>query len=241
MFANLDYPLADERFRASVTREAADVLAALGARPSLAVLCGNSEVEQQAAMMGIDAAPARGELFGELLAELVRRAASTPCTSPPRPTAATFHSAPARGSAPTTPSAATGCRSRTCAARACASPRSASPSRQRAARGDDRGNAPRGARAAGRARSAVEGRCPARERGRLGLRGHPRPLPAAALRRRSPPICATSTARATSSSRACSPEKSSRRSSASGVAPARPAAAGSCCGCTTSCPAPGGA
>jgi len=72
MFANLDYPLADERFRESVTREAADVLAALGARPSLAVLCGNSEVEQQAAMMGIDAAAARGELFGELLAELVR-------------------------------------------------------------------------------------------------------------------------------------------------------------------------
>jgi beta-mannosidase len=71
-FANLDYPLADERFRASVTREAADVLAALGGRPSLAVLCGNSEVEQQAAMMGFDAATARGELFGELLPELVR-------------------------------------------------------------------------------------------------------------------------------------------------------------------------
>jgi beta-mannosidase len=71
-FANLDYPLADERFRASVTREFADVLAALGAHPSLVVLCGNSEVEQQAAMMGIDAALARGELFGELLPELVR-------------------------------------------------------------------------------------------------------------------------------------------------------------------------
>jgi beta-mannosidase len=72
MFANLDYPLADERFRESVTREAVDMLAALGARPSLVVLCGNSEVEQQAAMMGIDASLARGELFGELLPELVR-------------------------------------------------------------------------------------------------------------------------------------------------------------------------
>ena len=30
MFANLDYPIADEQFRASVTREAAEVLAALG-------------------------------------------------------------------------------------------------------------------------------------------------------------------------------------------------------------------
>jgi beta-mannosidase len=72
MFATLDYPLADERFRASITREAADVLAALGGRPSLVVLCGNSEVEQQATMMGIDASVARGELFGELLPELVR-------------------------------------------------------------------------------------------------------------------------------------------------------------------------
>ncbi len=72
MFANLDYPIADEHFRASVTREATDVLTALGGRPSLAVLCGNSEVEQQAAMMGIDATVARGELFGELLPELVR-------------------------------------------------------------------------------------------------------------------------------------------------------------------------
>jgi beta-mannosidase len=72
MFANLDYPIADEHFRASVTREATDVLTALGGRPSLAVLCGNSEVEQQAAMMGLDATVARGELFGELLPELVR-------------------------------------------------------------------------------------------------------------------------------------------------------------------------
>ena len=72
MFANLDYPIADEQFRASVTREAAEVLAALGGRPSLAVLCGNSEVEQQAAMMGLDASIGRGELFGELLPELVR-------------------------------------------------------------------------------------------------------------------------------------------------------------------------
>jgi len=86
MFANLDYPIADEQFRASVTREAADVLGALGGRPSLVVLCGNSEVEQQAAMMGIDPALGRGELFGELLPELVRASAvdalyipSAPC------------------------------------------------------------------------------------------------------------------------------------------------------------------
>jgi beta-mannosidase len=72
MFANLDYPITDERFRATVEREATSVLQALMGRPSLAVLCGNSEVEQQASMMGVDAALARGELFGELLPGLVR-------------------------------------------------------------------------------------------------------------------------------------------------------------------------
>jgi beta-mannosidase len=72
MFANFDYPLQDEQFRASVTREAREVLGGLGGRPSLAVLCGNSEVEQQVAMLGLDSALGRGELFGELLPELIR-------------------------------------------------------------------------------------------------------------------------------------------------------------------------
>ena len=71
MFANLDYPIADERFRASVVRETTEALAALTGRPSLAIVCGNSEVEQQAAMMGLDSALGRGELFGELLPALV--------------------------------------------------------------------------------------------------------------------------------------------------------------------------
>lgn len=72
MFANLDYPIADERFRTTIIREVSDVLQALGGRPSLVVVCGNSEVEQQAAMMGLDPSLGRGELFGEMLPELVR-------------------------------------------------------------------------------------------------------------------------------------------------------------------------
>lgn len=72
MFANFDYPLAHEPFRESVTREAGEVLSALGGRPSLAVVCGNSEVEQQVAMLGLDPAMGRDELFGELLPGLVR-------------------------------------------------------------------------------------------------------------------------------------------------------------------------
>jgi len=74
MFANLDYPIADPAFRAAVEAEARQELARVAGRPSLAVLCGNSEVEQQASMFGADAALGRGELFGELLPALAREA-----------------------------------------------------------------------------------------------------------------------------------------------------------------------
>jgi beta-mannosidase len=72
MFANLDYPIADPAFREAVEREAREVLGRLAGRPSLAVLCGNSEVEQQVAMLGLEPSLGRGELFGELLPELLR-------------------------------------------------------------------------------------------------------------------------------------------------------------------------
>jgi beta-mannosidase len=72
MFANFDYPIDDERFRDTVERELGELVAALGARPSLTVVCGNSEVEQQVAMLGLDPSLGRGELFGKLAPELVR-------------------------------------------------------------------------------------------------------------------------------------------------------------------------
>ncbi len=71
MFANLDYPIADEAFRAAVESEARAVIDAVAGRPSTVVLCGNSEIEQQVAMLGLDPALGRGELFGELLPALV--------------------------------------------------------------------------------------------------------------------------------------------------------------------------
>jgi beta-mannosidase len=72
MFANLDYPIADEAFRANVELEAEQVLDQLAGRACLAVLCGNSEIEQQVGMLGLDPSLGRGELFGELLPRLVR-------------------------------------------------------------------------------------------------------------------------------------------------------------------------
>ncbi len=71
MYANLDYPFGDDAFRAAAEREASEVLAGLAGRPSLAVVCGNSEVEQQVAMLGLDPALGRGTFFGETLPALV--------------------------------------------------------------------------------------------------------------------------------------------------------------------------
>ncbi len=86
MFANLDYPADDPGFRAEVQREARQVLGELAGRPSLAVVCGNSEVEQQPAMMGLDPALGRGELWEEILPGIVADSGadcayvrSTPC------------------------------------------------------------------------------------------------------------------------------------------------------------------
>ncbi len=74
MFANFDYPIADAGFRATVEREVAQVLDDIAWRPSLAMLCGNSEIEQQVAMLGLDPDLGRGELFGEILPEAVNAA-----------------------------------------------------------------------------------------------------------------------------------------------------------------------
>jgi beta-mannosidase len=70
-FANLDYPVDDEAFRDGVEEEARGFLARAGAHPCLTVLCGNSEIEQQVAMLGLDPALGRGELFDGLLPRLV--------------------------------------------------------------------------------------------------------------------------------------------------------------------------
>src|SRR5205823_30227 len=48
MFANMDYPVDDPGFAANIEAEAKEQLTRLAPHPSLAVLCGNSEVEQQA-------------------------------------------------------------------------------------------------------------------------------------------------------------------------------------------------
>jgi beta-mannosidase len=72
MFANMDYPGGDEAFRANVTDEARQLMGRLETRPSLTVLCGNSEVEQQVAMLGLERELWKPELFYRTLPDIVR-------------------------------------------------------------------------------------------------------------------------------------------------------------------------
>jgi beta-mannosidase len=97
MFANLDYPFADEGFAARADAEARDVLEDLAGRPSLAVLCGNSEVEQQVAMLGLDPALGRGTWFGERVPELLRESGADAVHVPSAPCGGTLPMRPDRG------------------------------------------------------------------------------------------------------------------------------------------------
>jgi beta-mannosidase len=71
MFANFDYPFADEAFAAAAEAEVRGVLGRLAARPSTAVVCGGSEVEQQAAMLGQEPAVARSPFYYERVPALM--------------------------------------------------------------------------------------------------------------------------------------------------------------------------
>jgi beta-mannosidase len=58
MFANFDYPFDDPEFRAVATEEIEVHVERFASHASLAVLCGGSEVHQQAAMFGVDSTAA---------------------------------------------------------------------------------------------------------------------------------------------------------------------------------------
>jgi beta-mannosidase len=71
MFANMDFP-EDDLFIESAQLEARQVLSRLQGRPCLTVLCGNSEVEQQAAMWGATRERWSPKLFHETLPAIAR-------------------------------------------------------------------------------------------------------------------------------------------------------------------------
>lgn len=71
MFANFDYPAADPEFVALARAEAEAVADRLARHPSSAVVCGGSEITQQAAMMGLPPALWANALFDAILPEAV--------------------------------------------------------------------------------------------------------------------------------------------------------------------------
>ena len=68
MFSVLDYPDGDDAFRARCEREVEQQLALLQGSPCVMTICGNAEVEQQAAMSGVALDRPRHALFHEHLA-----------------------------------------------------------------------------------------------------------------------------------------------------------------------------
>ena len=97
MLANLDYPEADPEFMSALEREVRAELQRIAARPSLAVVCGSSEVAQQVAMVGLDPALASGPLYSELLPRLVAEAAIDAPYLPSAPCGGTLPFRPDRG------------------------------------------------------------------------------------------------------------------------------------------------
>jgi beta-mannosidase len=97
MFANMEYPVDDADFRAAVVEEADQVVDRLRVHPSLAVLCGGSEVEQQAAMMGLDRSAFPNVLAREVLADAVSRGMPDVAYVPCSPSGGVFPFSPSTG------------------------------------------------------------------------------------------------------------------------------------------------
>lgn len=83
-FANFDYPTSDAKFAALIETETRQLLDRLQASPSLAVICGGSEIAQQATMLGLKPEQACNAFFEErapaLVAELAPQAVYVPHT-----------------------------------------------------------------------------------------------------------------------------------------------------------------
>jgi beta-mannosidase len=90
MFANMDYPWDDARFARTATQEVTQTLEALQSRPSLAVLCGGSELEQQRAMLGLSPELGSTRLLEQSLTDLVQAGAPGTIWVPTTPSGGTF-------------------------------------------------------------------------------------------------------------------------------------------------------
>ncbi|THV20280.1 glycosyl hydrolase 2 galactose-binding domain-containing protein [Peteryoungia ipomoeae] len=95
MFANYDYPVSNPDFLMQAKDEAKSLLGQLQGHPSLAVVCGGSEVFQQGAMLGLKPDTWNGAFFNETLATIAAEM---------RPDAAYVPNSPFGGAMPFAPS-----------------------------------------------------------------------------------------------------------------------------------------
>ncbi len=95
MFANMDYPFDDPAFAAEIEAEVAGLLRRLAAHPCVAVYCGGSEIEQQAAMLGLPPEQWSSPFFTEQLPARCAQAHPGTVYFPSTPTggALPFHTA----------------------------------------------------------------------------------------------------------------------------------------------------
>ena len=70
MFANMDYPVADEQFRREIETEARQQLNRLQRHVCISTYCGGSEIAQQAAMLGLPASEWTNDFFSDRLPRL---------------------------------------------------------------------------------------------------------------------------------------------------------------------------
>ena len=70
MFANMDYPIDDSAFHRTVKTELQQTLTRLSSHPCIGLYCGNSEIEQQGAMLGLAKSEWQNSLFTQLIPEL---------------------------------------------------------------------------------------------------------------------------------------------------------------------------
>lgn len=91
MFANMDYPADDPDFEADVESEVREQVLRLSRHPSVIAWCGNSEVEQQAAMFGMAEDVWRSDLFYATIPRILKESnVTTPY----------FFSSPSEGALP---------------------------------------------------------------------------------------------------------------------------------------------
>ncbi len=96
-FMSMDYPFEDEAFGRLAADEVDALVGRIASRPSTAVLCGNSEVEQQVAMLGLDLGLARIPFFDETAPAMARAAGLDAVYVPSAPFGGTVPMVPDRG------------------------------------------------------------------------------------------------------------------------------------------------